>query len=105
MSDANPRALFWLGVFALIVVVDVVSITSLSKNASKTFSTVAAQHHEPPPVVNAAPLQVGFGDTDITPKVEAMGKPVYLAGFGHNRKAIAIRDPLQARVVVLKHAD
>ncbi|MBY0526672.1 MAG: neutral/alkaline non-lysosomal ceramidase N-terminal domain-containing protein [Gemmataceae bacterium] len=48
------------------------------------------------------PLEVGFGETDVTPKVG--GKvPVYMGGFGHNRKATAIHDPLKARAVVFKH--
>jgi hypothetical protein len=46
------------------------------------------------------PLQVGFAETDITPTLE--GKTVYMAGFGQNRKATAIHDPLKARAVVLK---
>jgi hypothetical protein len=48
------------------------------------------------------PLQAGFAETDITPKV-AKDKPVYMAGFGHDRKATAVHDPLKARAIVLKH--
>src|SRR5260370_2886593 len=45
-------------------------------------------------------LQVGFGEADVTPK---LGKdPVYMAGFGQNRKATKIHDPLFVRAVVLK---
>ncbi|MGQ9576390.1 MAG: hypothetical protein ACUVUC_13835 [Thermoguttaceae bacterium] len=47
-------------------------------------------------------LQAGFGQTDITPTVGGP-KPVYLAGFGQNRKATGILDPLKARAVVFKH--
>src|SRR5262245_45911509 len=50
-----------------------------------------------------AGLRVGFGETDITPKVG--GKTVFLAGFGHNRKATAVHDPLFARAVVLQHGN
>lgn len=50
---------------------------------------------EPPPT-----LQVGFGQADITPKVDA-NKPVWLAGFGKGRKATGVHDPLFARAVVL----
>ena len=47
-------------------------------------------------------LEVGFGEADVTPKVEADAKkPVYLAGFGQNRKATGVNDPLMARAVVL----
>jgi hypothetical protein len=49
-------------------------------------------------------LKVGFGAADITPKVERKGKPVYLAGFGTNRKATGVNDPLMARAVVLADA-
>ena len=49
----------------------------------------------------ADPLLVGFGATDITP---ALGKnPVYLAGFGKNRKATKVHDPIMARAVVFAH--
>src|SRR5215472_8177566 len=47
-----------------------------------------------------AKLEVGFGEADITPK---LGKePVYMAGFGQNRKATKVHDPLFARAVVLR---
>lgn len=45
------------------------------------------------------PLSVGFAGVDVTPDVTA--KPVYIAGFGHNRVATAVHDPLFARAVVL----
>src|SRR5580704_8620280 len=48
-------------------------------------------------------LAVGFAEVDITPAVAAKGKPVYLAGFGHNRKATGVHDPLKARAIVLGH--
>jgi hypothetical protein len=44
-------------------------------------------------------LQAGFGSSDITP--ELAKKPVYLAGYGKNRKATAVHDPIMARAVVL----
>jgi hypothetical protein len=46
---------------------------------------------------------VGFAAADITPNLE--GKPVYLAGFGQNRKATGIHDPLFARAVVFMEGD
>jgi hypothetical protein len=46
-------------------------------------------------------LQAGFAETDITPRLKA--KTVYLAGFGHNRKASGVHDPLKARALVLGH--
>jgi hypothetical protein len=49
----------------------------------------------------AADLEAGFADADITP---ALGdKPVYMAGFGHNRAATKVHDRLFARAVVLRH--
>jgi hypothetical protein len=45
-------------------------------------------------------LEVGFGETDITPKLG--GKPVYIAGYGQNRKATGVLDPLKARAFVLR---
>ncbi len=49
-----------------------------------------------------APLEAGFGEADITPKVGEK-PPVYLAGFGHNRIATRVHDPLMARAIVLRH--
>jgi hypothetical protein len=49
-----------------------------------------------------APLLAGFAESDITPAVGG-ARPVYLAGFGHNRTATRVHDPLFARAVVLKH--
>jgi hypothetical protein len=46
-----------------------------------------------------AELSAGFAEADITPDVKA--KPVYLAGFGQNRVATGVHDPLFARAVVL----
>ncbi|HEY7313592.1 MAG TPA: hypothetical protein VH643_29850 [Gemmataceae bacterium] len=46
-------------------------------------------------------LQAGFGETDITPDVKA--KTVYMAGFGHDRKATDVHDPLKVRAVVLQN--
>jgi hypothetical protein len=49
----------------------------------------------------AADLEAGFADADITP---ALGdKPVYMAGFGHNRVATKVHDRLFARAAVVKH--
>jgi hypothetical protein len=45
-------------------------------------------------------FQAGFGEVDITPHLT--GKPVLLAGFGANRKATAVLDPLAVRAVVLR---
>jgi hypothetical protein len=53
---------------------------------------------EPP---DQAVLLAGFAEADITPKLG--DKPVYLAGFGQNRKATGVLDPLKVRAVVLKH--
>ena len=54
----------------------------------------------PPVQKRDAELRVGFAEADITPKVGA-DKPVYIAGFGKNRKATGVHDPLMARTVVL----
>jgi hypothetical protein len=55
----------------------------------------------PLPAAEEKGLQVGFGERDVTPKVDPKSKPVYLAGFGKNRKATGVHDPLFARAVVL----
>jgi hypothetical protein len=66
--------------------------------------TLAAWHGNQPVETKAvsaqAGLRVGFGAADITPKLEP-NKSVYIAGFGHNRVATGVNDPLMARTVVL----
>lgn len=47
-------------------------------------------------------MLVGFAEADITPALGA--NPIYLAGFGQNRKATAILDPLKVRAMVLRNA-
>ena len=43
-------------------------------------------------------MKLGYAQTDITP---ALDRPVYLAGFGQNRRAESIHDPLYARALAL----
>jgi hypothetical protein len=64
---------------------------------------VPPAHPDEPTGKRPAALEVGFAETDITPKVDPKGEPVYLAGFGHNRKATGVHDPLKARAVVFRH--
>ncbi len=61
-----------------------------------TFARSPAQDAKPA----ADEPHVGFAEADITPALGA--KPVYLAGFGQNRLATAVHDPIMARAVVLK---
>jgi hypothetical protein len=51
-----------------------------------------------PPLL-ADTLSVGFGEVNVSPTLGE--KPVFLAGFGQNRKATKIHDPIMARAVVL----
>jgi hypothetical protein len=51
----------------------------------------------------AGEFTVGFGETDLTP--DPTKKPVFLAGFGQNRKATKIHDPITARAVVMADGD
>jgi hypothetical protein len=56
------------------------------------------------PLANGQPkdvLHVGFGETDVTP--DPAKSAVWLAGFGKNRKATKVHDPLMARAVVFNH--
>lgn len=48
----------------------------------------------------AETLLAGFAEVDITPALDG-GKPVYIAGYGMNRKAEGVHDPIMARTVVL----
>lgn len=47
-----------------------------------------------------APLQVGFAEVDVSPKIDP-NKPVYMAGFGQNRLATKVHDPIMVRAIVL----
>jgi hypothetical protein len=53
--------------------------------------------------LSAGEFTVGFGEADLTPEVGK--KPVYLAGFGQNRKATKVHDPITARAVVMADGD
>lgn len=50
--------------------------------------------------LSAADLSVGFAEIDVTPKLDP-AKPVFIAGFGHNRKATKVHDPIMCRSIVL----
>jgi len=47
------------------------------------------------------PLSAGFAAVEITPDLKG-AKPVYMAGYGMNRKATGVHDSLFARTVVLQ---
>ena len=49
-----------------------------------------------------ATLLVGFAESEITPDVHG-DKPVWIAGYGHGRRATGVHDPLMVRCVVLGH--
>jgi hypothetical protein len=48
----------------------------------------------------AGELRVGFGESDVTPEIAKI-KPVFVAGFGHGRKATGVHDPIMARAIAL----
>ncbi len=51
-------------------------------------------------VASAADVTAGFGKADITP--DPAGKtPVFIAGYGQNRRAEGVHDPLYARAIVV----
>lgn len=47
------------------------------------------------------PVRAGFATADITPKVDG-DQPVWIAGYGQNRKATGVHDPLYVRTVVIE---
>ncbi|MBX3421923.1 MAG: neutral/alkaline non-lysosomal ceramidase N-terminal domain-containing protein [Pirellulaceae bacterium] len=53
------------------------------------------------PVAPTLAVDAGFGVVDITPAISA-DTPVWMAGYGQNRKAMGVHDPLYARAVVLR---
>lgn len=50
---------------------------------------------------NPTTLEVGFAKESITPDISDSKHPIWIAGFGQNRKAESIHDPLWARAVAL----
>jgi hypothetical protein len=46
-------------------------------------------------------LEFGFAESNVTPVLGP--KPVYIAGFGFDRIATGVHDPLMARAVVIEH--
>lgn len=49
----------------------------------------------------AVALEVGFAEVDITPDVNGR-QPVWIAGYGQNRRATGVHDPIMGRAVVLR---
>ncbi len=68
------------------------TFSSLLFGVSVVVSGQAAAVAEPP-------LRAGFAQEEITPEIG--DRPVWMAGFGHNRRATGVHDPLWARAVVL----
>lgn len=52
----------------------------------------------------AAGLDVGFAETDITPKLDPK-RPVWMAGYYPGRRATAVNDRLRCRAVVLHNGE
>jgi hypothetical protein len=46
-------------------------------------------------------MEAGFGIVDITPDLTS-DRPVWLAGYGQNRRATGVHDPIFSRAVVFK---
>jgi hypothetical protein len=57
------------------------------------------------PPVMAQGLEVGFGKAEITPEVGDDRPPVFLAGYGQDRRATGVHDPLWSRAVVLRDGE
>lgn len=83
----------------LFIIVDLAAISVLGSKASGKFTMVVPIGPAVQPAQADAVLLVGFGEADITPTLG--DKPVYMAGFGQNRKATKVHNPLMARAVVL----
>lgn len=72
----------------------------LTLTLQSTAAALLAQLLLALPICGETPLRVGVAETDITPQL-ADGKPVYIAGYGQNRPAKGVHDPLMARALVL----
>ena len=76
-------------------------LDAMTQSLDRVYRLAARDPHGKLAFATKAALDdAGFAEADITPRLGE--KPVYLAGFGQNRKAKEIHDPLKARAVVLK---
>ncbi|HQR43910.1 MAG TPA: neutral/alkaline non-lysosomal ceramidase N-terminal domain-containing protein, partial [Gemmatales bacterium] len=64
--------------------------------------TISPETSSTPSGASVEILQVGFASREITPEVGKDKPPVYMAGFGQNRIADGVNDPLYAKAVVLR---
>jgi hypothetical protein len=69
-------------------------IVALLATGALSLSARAKEH--------AGELRAGFAAVEITPDLGGP-RPIYIAGYGMNRKAAGVHDPLYARAVVLAH--
>lgn len=81
----------------------VAKIHAFLKSAAIVAATLALAAAGYQPTCTAATLEVGFAEADITPDVA--NKDVWIAGYGQNRRATAVHDPLAVRAVVFKDGD
>ena len=51
-----------------------------------------------------AELRVGFAEVDLTPELTD-DRPIWIAGYGHGRRATSVHDPILARCAVLSDGD
>ncbi|MEY2986973.1 MAG: hypothetical protein RJB13_494 [Pseudomonadota bacterium] len=66
--------------------------------AAFTVATFVPAHKT---FANAETLEVGFAQESITPAIDDPNEPIWIAGFGQNRKAESVHDNLWARAVAL----
>jgi len=70
-----------------------------SRCAVSTLALLAATSAPAAPLPSSRGLQAGFAKRVITPSLA--GRPVYLAGFDHDRKATGVHDDLFARCLAV----
>ncbi|MEM9659171.1 MAG: neutral/alkaline non-lysosomal ceramidase N-terminal domain-containing protein, partial [Planctomycetota bacterium] len=72
--------------------------------AAALVVAVAFSHRAHMSSAQPPPLRVGFAKIDITPDVE-QDRPVRIAGYGQNRRAVGVHDPLYAIALVLSDGE
>ena len=77
-----------------------VRLLSILLASAALLALVMARSGTMPSATSAQRLVFGFAEADITPKIEG-STPVYLAGFGHNRRPTKVHDPIMLRAIVL----
>ena len=95
------RLLRWSG-FALLLLLILASARAWFAFRDRIPGFTLNLHIDPSAALNKShPLRVGFARLKINPDLSVPAKPIYVAGFGQNRRATTVHDDLWAIACVM----